>query len=118
MLNTVLDQKLLVFPIVVDGEQGNALIGAEDQLTGGRQGCRVGGSRRRMAIRSGGLNRNHRLGRCDQRGGASATSPGNKSLLPSSGIPHDKSTFAKNRPKFRDLNSHLIPRLYPHFSEV
>ena len=64
----VVDQKLLVFPIVVDGEQGIALIGTEDQLTGGRQGCRAGGSRRRMVIRSGGLNRNHRLGRCDQRG--------------------------------------------------
>ena len=65
---TVVDQKLLGFPIVVDGEQGIALIGAEDQLTGGRQGCRAGGFRRRMAIRSGGLNRNHWLCRCDQRG--------------------------------------------------
>jgi hypothetical protein len=39
----VVDPKLLVFLIVVDGEQGIALIGAEDPLTGGRQGCRGGG---------------------------------------------------------------------------
>ena len=64
----VVDPKLLVLLIVVDGEQGIALIGAEDQVTGGPQGCRAGGFRRRMAIRSRGLNRNHRLGRCDQRG--------------------------------------------------
>ena len=57
-----------MFLIVVDGEQGIALIGAEDQLTGGRQGSRAGGFRGRMAIRSGGQNRNHRLSRCDQRG--------------------------------------------------
>ncbi len=62
----VVDQKLLMFLIVVDGEQGIALIGAEDQLTVGRQGSRAGGFRGRMAIRSGGQNRNHRLGRCDQ----------------------------------------------------
>ena len=72
----VVDQKLLVFLIVVDGEQGIALIGAEDQLTGGRQGCRAGGFRRRMAIRSGGLNRNHWLGRCDQRGWYLSDQPG------------------------------------------
>jgi hypothetical protein len=64
----VVDPKLLVFPIMVDGEQGIALIGAENQLTGGRLWYRAGGFRRRMAIRSGGLNRNHRLGWCDQRG--------------------------------------------------
>ena len=83
----VVDPKLLAFPIVVDGEQGIALIGvqrqlffplgiiivvvqigAEDQLTGGRQGSRAGGFRGRMAIRSGGLNRNHRRRRCHQRG--------------------------------------------------
>ncbi len=35
-----------------------------------------------------------------------------------SDIRHDKSAYAKNRSKFRNLNSHLIPRIYPHFSEV
>jgi hypothetical protein len=60
----------------------------------------------------------HLPGRCDQRGGTSATSPGNRSAVSSSGIPYEKSAFAKNRSKFRDLNSHLIPRLYPYFSEV
>ena len=51
-------------------------------------------------------------------GGTAATSPGNKSLPSSSDIPHDKSAYEKNRSKFRDLNSHLIPRIYPHSSEV
>ncbi len=47
-----------------------------------------------------------------------ATSPRNKSLFSSSGIPHDKSASAKSRSKRRDLDSHLILGLYPHFSEV
>ncbi len=72
----VVDPKLLTFLIVVDGEPGIVLIGAEDQVTGGRQGCRAGWFRRRMAIRSGGLNRNHRLGRCHQRGWHRSDPPG------------------------------------------
>jgi hypothetical protein len=75
-LEAVVDPKLLMFLIVVDGEQGMALIGAEDPLTGGRQGGRAGGSRRRMAIRSRSLNCNHRLGRCDQRGWHRSDQPG------------------------------------------
>jgi hypothetical protein len=38
----VVDQKLMVFLIVADGEQGIAQIGVEDQVTGGRQGVPSG----------------------------------------------------------------------------